>query len=493
MTLSDDQQQSVAPSRRHGSDRDDELAWMPGWRLRELFAARKLSPLEYARFLLNRIDRNRNLGAFITVDGDDLIDGAAAATKLNRPDLPLLHGLPVSVKDLIYTKGLRTTMGSRLLTDFVPNDDAVAVERVRRAGGIVFAKTNTPEFGKYLRTMNLIASEACNPWDTSCTAGGSSGGAAVAIAAGLGPLTVGGDGGGSIRLPAAFNGIFGLKPSLGRVPEGAGLYSSPTVAIGPMTRTVRDAATLLQVMAGFDGRDAFSMRTHPPDYLSELEAGVEGVRMAWSADFGWIMPDEPEVVAICHEAARSFSAMGAVYSEPAVRVENPMDPLEQVQEYSPAAVDKRLRELAPDFLDSFTWIAQQPPEKRELLTDYVANMGNYVDIEGFLNSISPKARACHVDRLSDLFDRVDLLMSPTIARRAFVREGGGPSQLQYTAYTLIFNQSGHCAATVPAGFYEGMPVGLQIIGRQGEEALVMRAARALERERPWAHHHPIVA
>lgn len=469
---------------------DDELAWIPAWRLREMFAARTLSPREYATFLLDRIERRKALGAFITVDGDYLLDRAKTATEARGPDLPLLHGLPVSVKDLIFTKGLRTTMGSRVFADYVPTVDSVASERLREAGGIVFAKTNTPEFGKYFRTMNLVAPEACNPWDTSRTSGGSSGGAAVATAAGLGPLSVGSDGGGSIRLPSAFNGVFGLKPSRGRVPDGAGFYQTPTAAIGPMTRTVRDAAMLLQVMAGYDARDPFAMGGPAPDYLGQLDSGVPGVRMAWSADFGRITPDEPEVVAICRESARSFRVMGAVYSEPSIRIENPIDAMEPGHEFSPAVVEKHMREIDPAYVDAFAWIARLPAEKRALLSDYVANMGKYMDMAGYLKTISQDVRARRIDRLSDLFHGIDLLLSPTIARRAFVRGGEEPSQFQYTAYTLIFNQSGYCAASVPAGFFKGMPVGLQIVGRPGEEALVLRAARALERERPWAQHRP---
>lgn len=480
----------LSASAASGCCADDELAWTPAWRLREMFRSRTLSPLEYASFLLDRIEKHKNLGAFITVDGDYLLDRAKAATEARGPDLPLLHGLPVSVKDLTFTKGLRTTMGSRIFADFVPDVDSVAVERVRRAGGIVYAKTNTPEFGKYFRTMNLVAPEACNPWDTARTSGGSSGGAAVATAAGLGPLAVGSDGGGSIRLPAAFNGVFGLKTSRGRVPDGAGFYQSPASVIGPMTRSVRDAAMLLQVMACVDGRDPFTMRAPPPDYLARLDNGVRGIRMAWSADFGRITPDEPDVIAICHEAARCFRKMGAVYTEPSIRIENPIDAMEPGHEYSPAVVDKRMREVVPDYVDDFAWIAKLPPEKRALLTDYVRESGKYTDMAGYLKTIPPEVRARKIDRLSDLFKQIDLLLSPTISRRAFVRGGEEPSQLQYTAYTMIFNQSGYCAASVPAGFSNGMPVGLQIVGRPGEEALVLRAARALERERPWAQQRP---
>jgi Asp-tRNA(Asn)/Glu-tRNA(Gln) amidotransferase A subunit family amidase len=472
---------------------DEELAWTPAWALRDMFAQRKISPLEYAQFLMGRIDRHRALGAFITVDGDFLIDQARLASEVPGSELPMLHGLPVSVKDLIYTKGLRTTLGSRLFEDNVPEQDAVAIERVRAAGGIVFAKTNTPEFGLASRTSNLIADEALNPWDTHRTSGGSSGGAAVATAAGLGALAVGTDGGGSIRLPSAFNGTFGLKTSRGRVPNGAGPYASPNSVIGPMTRDVRDAALLLQVMAGFDTRDPFAMKQPPADYLGELDKGVKGLRMAWSADFGRVPPDEPDVVPICHDAARTFRKLGAIYSEPAIRIENPMDPMENPHEYSAADVAKRLRAQVPDYVDSFAWIASQSPERQALLSDYVRNMGKHVNIAAYLATITPEVRQRAIDPLSQLFDRYDLLLSPTITRRAFAINGEEPSSLQYTAYTMIFNNSGYCAASIPAGFYKGMPVGLQIVGRPGDEALVLRAARALEKERPWSRFRPELA
>lgn len=469
---------------------DEKLAWMPAWKLRDLFIRRRLSPYEYAQFMLKRIEAHRDLGAFLTVDGDYLLAQARAAEERKDNEAPPLHGLPVSVKDLICTKGLRTTFGSKLFADYVPDQDSGAIERVRAAGAIIFAKTNTPEFGTASRTLNLLGPETRNPWDKSRTSGGSSGGAAAATAAGLGPLAVGTDGGGSIRLPSAFNGIFGLKTSRGLVANGCGPYASPNSAIGPMTRDVRDAAMLLQAMAGFDARDRFSLPQPAVDYLGPLENGVKGTRIAWSPDLGRVPADEPEVIPIIHEVARSFRKLGAIYSEPTIRIENPMDPMEKNHEFSAADVDKRMRALVPDYQDSFTYIAHLPPERKAMLSDYLRDMGKFVDIPAYLRTITPQVRARALDRLSELFARYDLLLCPTIARRAFVIGGDEPSSLQYTAYTMIFNNSGHCAASVPAGFYQGMPVGLQIIGRPGDEALVLRAARALEKERPWGRHYP---
>lgn len=472
------------------SDLNDELAWTPAWRLKEMFAGRQLSPLEYARFLLDRIEGHRDLGAFITVFPELLLKQAKAATERTGDDLPLLHGLPVSIKDTVFTRGQRTTLGSLLFTDHVPDVDSVASERVKQTGGIIFAKSNTPEFAMNRRSLNHVSREAVNPWDTTRTSGGSSGGAGVATAAGLGPLAVGTDGGGSIRLPSAFNGVFGLCPSRGRVPNGAGFFSAPNSIIGPITRDVRDAALLLQAIACVDTRDPFSMTTQPPDYLAGLERGIKGVRVAWSPDLGRVFPEEPEIVPICHEAAKAFRSLGTVYSEPSIRIEDTHDAFEPNPEYSRQQVNDRVLAVDPDYVDPFTWISKLPSEEYAKLAIYVRDRSVHPNQLDYALSVPPSVRYRERDRLDDLFQRIDLLLCPTITRRAFVLGEENVTPWQYVAYTHIVNVSGYCAASVPAGFYKGMPVGLQIIGRPGEEALVLRAAHAFERERPWQQHRP---
>jgi aspartyl-tRNA(Asn)/glutamyl-tRNA(Gln) amidotransferase subunit A len=260
--------------------------------------------------------------------------------------------------------------------------------------------------------------------------------------------------------------------------------------IGPITRDVRDAALLLQAIACVDARDPFTMRTAPPNYLAELDKGVRGVRMAWSPDFGRIFPEEEEIVPICHEAARSFRALGATYSEPSIRLEDPHDPLEPNPEYSRAQVAARVRAIKPDYIDPISWSMKLPREQYEQLSIYIRDRSDRPNELDYAMSIPPSVRYRKRDRLQDLFQRIDLLMSPVITRRAFVCGRETITPWQYTAYTHIMNVSGYCAASVPAGFYKGMPVGLQIMGRPGEEALVLRAARAFERERPWAQHRP---
>jgi Asp-tRNA(Asn)/Glu-tRNA(Gln) amidotransferase A subunit family amidase len=477
------------------SHADEELAWTPAWKLREMFLARKLSPLEFANFLLGRVERYAPLGAFITVFPDHLIDQATKATDAlvrGRGDLALLHGLPVSVKDSVFTKGQRTTLGSKLFEHFVPDADAVCIERVRAAGGIVFAKSNTPEFEMNRRSVNLVSNEALNPWDPhrTRTSGGSSGGAGVATAAGLGPLAVGTDGGGSIRIPSAFNGVFGLFPSPGRVPEGACIYRLPSSSIGPIARDVRDAAMLMQVMAGHDPRDKFSRNTPTCDYLGGLEAGVRGVRMGWSEDLGRVEPERRDVVEVCHRAAEVFRYLGAEYSEPSFRIEDPLDGLERDPEYSPAQLIAAFKKIDPDYQDSFMWSSKLPPEKFQQLSIYIRDRTDRPTYLEYTMSIKPAIRNRARTRMADLFSKIDLLLTPTIAMPAFVCGEGGHSPWQYIAYTYFVNSAGYCGASVPAGFVDGMPVGLQIIGRPDEEALVLRAARAFEQARPWAQHKP---
>jgi Asp-tRNA(Asn)/Glu-tRNA(Gln) amidotransferase A subunit family amidase len=378
---------------------DNALAWLPAWRLREMFTARELSPLEYAQFLLARVERHIDLGAFITIFPDHLLEQAKQATAQygrNEKHPPLL-GLPVSIKDTVFTKGQRTTLGSKLFEDHIPTEDSVVSEQVKKAGAIIFAKSNTPEFAMNRRSINLVAREAVNPWDTTRTSGGSSGGAAVATAAGLGPLAVGTDGGGSIRIPSAFNGVFGLLPSRGRVPDSGGHFRTSTSGTGPMTRDVHGPLT---------------MRIPPPDYLAGLEDGVRNVRIAWSGDLGRVEPDMPDTVTICHEAALIFRALGADYCEPSIRLEDPHDQLELDAEYSRPLVEQRFRVIMPDYQNPFTWAAKLPPQDYAKLAIYFRDRSDRPNELDYTMSIRPAVRHRPKTRLSELFNRIDLLLTP---------------------------------------------------------------------------------
>ena len=295
---------------------DSEMAFTPATEVRRMIAAKEISAVELAEFFFQRIeDLNPQLSAYLTVCPEQaLADARAADEAVQRGDeLGALHGVPISVKDLELTKGVRTTMGSAIFRDRVPEIDSIVVERVKAAGGIILGKTNTPEFGQSGTTENLVSEPCRNPWNTDYTPGGSSGGAAAALIAGLCTLATGSDGGGSIRIPSSFSGVTGIKPSHGRVPRYGG-YGGPAVnhfsQSGPMSRTVRDTAMLLQVLAGPDSRDPNTMTDAPPDYMAELEGGVEGWRVAWSDDLGYAAVD-PEVVQITRGAAQVFQELGS--------------------------------------------------------------------------------------------------------------------------------------------------------------------------------------
>ncbi|MBI4199700.1 MAG: amidase [Chloroflexi bacterium] len=471
---------------------EQDLMFAPAWQLRDLVAARQLSPVEVTELFLRRVEAlNPRLNAYLTVAADQAIRAArqAEAAVSAGKRLGPLHGIPISIKDLTFTKGIRTTRGSLLFQDDVPLQDDVAVLRIRRAGAIILGKTNTPEFGYSGTTENLLGDDCRNPWDPACTAGGSSGGAGAALAAGLCPLAQGSDGGGSIRIPSAMCGVYGLKPSQGRVPRpyqppgGWGPFSQN----GPMARTVADAALLLQVMAGPHPSDPTSMAQRPPNFVASLKAVVRGLRFGWSPDLG-SAPVDPEVRQRAEQAALVFAELGASVEE------------------APLALDtERVREVFET-----VW-----------LSDYAANYGELATTRG--DEMTPALRESilrargwsaaklatalrelewHRARVRAVFQHLDVLLTPTLATTAFPvgrrprAIGGQPVDPAwgFTPFTYPINMAGNPAASIPCGFSsQGLPIGLHIIGRRGDETTVLRASAAFEQARPWAHLHPPVS
>ena len=307
---------------------DQELAYAPVSHLRKLIDDRSISVPELTEMFLRRIEtHNPKLNAYLTVTGDLAMRSANEA----QEDLAqgrhrgILHGIPISIKDLEFTKDVTSTMGSLVYREHVPGEDSVAVERVKEAGAIILGKTNTPEFGMSGTTENRLGDHCRNPWNLERTAGGSSGGAGAALAAGLCAVATGSDGGGSIRIPCSFTGTFGIKPTQGRVPRygGVGRPSFNTHSqSGPMTRTVLESAQLLQILAGHDSRDPGCMRVKPPDFVGGLNDGVRGLKIAWSPDFGYAPVDE-EVLSAASKAARVFEELGCIVEEPGLVLDDP--------------------------------------------------------------------------------------------------------------------------------------------------------------------------
>jgi len=467
---------------------DTDLFYTPVWQLRELLDTRRVSSTELTETFLRRIERlNPKLNAYLTVTGEEALAAAKAADEKigqGRENGPLL-GIPISLKDLEATKGIRSTMGSLAYQDAIPEMDSVVAERVKASGAVLLGKTNTPEFGLQGTTENRLGDPCRNPWNTERTAGGSSGGAGAAVAAGMCPFATGTDGGGSIRNPSSFNGIFGIKPTLGRVPRAGGLgrpAPNLTSQSGPMARNVRDAAILLKVLAGHDSRDPGSMRDSVPDFLAGLDNSVRGLRLAWSTGMGFAAID-PEVASITSTAARVFEELGCTVDDPAFALDNPI----------PAF-------LTIFYTGNYTVYGHLMEECPEKLSDNA----RFCFEHGSQATAADYARAIRaVDemkaKIDDLMDTYDLLLTPTMAVPPFpigqppdrIDGKDVPPRSSYSPMTRPFNLSGQPAASVPCGFSsEGLPIGLHIIGKRGDEATVLRASAAFEQARPWEHLRP---
>ncbi len=463
----------------------DTLAYLSAIDLADLIRRKQVSPVEVVEAVLGRIEwLNPRLNAYCTVTADAAMTAARAAEAavLRGDPLGPLCGVPFSVKDLVITRGVRTAFGSRIYAQHIPDEDAPVVERLRAAGAIMVGKTTTPEFGWKGATDSPLTGVSRNPWDPTKTPGGSSGGAAAAVAIGLAPLAVGTDGGGSIRIPASFCGVFGLKPTCGLVP----VYPAPNTGtlshVGPMTRSVRDAALMLQVMAGPDDRDPVSFPATGIDFTGGLDAGIRGLRVAWSPTFGYAKV-APEVRALAETAAKRFQDFGCQVEE-VERIFADPDPIWAPLFY--AGVAARLEPFLAEWRDRID------PGLLEVVEE-----GNR--LSGVELTKASFARAAFYQEVRQFFQRYDLLLSPTLAVPPFAAGMERPpdypagSRLSWVAFTYPFNLTGHPAATVPCGFTaDSLPIGLQIVGRRLQDGLVLRASAAFEAALPWAGRRPVV-
>ena len=470
-----------------GTMNDSDLCWMPASDLATAIAKKKVSPVEVVDAIFSRIDTLKELNAYVTLDGERARQTAKAAERAvmrRGARLGPLHGVPFSVKDLIITKGVRTTFGTPLYRDNVPTEDAPSVERLKTAGAIMLGKTNTPTLGWVGVTDNLLFGVTRNPWSLTHTPGGSSGGAAAAVAAGLAPLAIGTDGGGSIRKPAAWCGIFGLKASWGRIPVYPSSAAWSLSHAGPMTRTVKDAALMMNVCAGPDERDQYSLPPVGVDYVRALKGNLKGLRVAWSDTLGIAPAVDPEVRETTAKAARAFRELGC-------RVEsvNPTwpSPYDCWRTIFLGGIGARLApyldrrdQIDPGLLPIVEEATKLPPTKY---------------VQAWFDRLAwwQHARA--------FFERYDLLLTPTVAcpplriGEFYPAEIGGipVGREAASVFTFIFNMTGQPAATVPCGFTKaGLPVGLQIIGRRFDDVTVLRASAAFETARPWAQRRPAV-
>ena len=470
---------------------NDALCFTPATKLASMIRRREISPLDLTRAVLDRIERvNPPLNAYCTVAAEAALAAARGATRalVRRAALGPLHGIPVSIKDNTPTRGLRTTYGSKIFEHHVPDEDALVVERLKAAGAIVVGKTNTPEFAAGANTFNAVFGATRNPWDRRLTCGGSTGGGAVALATGLGPLAQGSDLGGSLRIPAAFCGVVGLRPSPGLVPT----YPVPVAwdsysVTGPMARTVGDLALMLSVIAGPDPRAPLS---YPVDGRAFIAATrrptLRGARIAWSPDLG-VTPVDEEIVRVTRDATRVFQRLGA-----------------QVDDAHPDFTDLLDIVLTSRGLNMVARHADKLPKWRDVMQEsLVRNIEFGLTLRASDVARAERARTALAERVRRFQERYDFIVTPTTAIPPFPVEvpfpraiNGVPmaNYIQWVLLTYAFTVVGLPAISVPCGFTRaGLPVGLQIAGRWRDEAGVLRAAAAFEAAAPWADHRPPTA
>ncbi|HEY1935990.1 MAG TPA: amidase [Acetobacteraceae bacterium] len=469
-----------------------DLAFTSATELAARIRARALSPVELMRATLDRIERSQPvLNAFITVAADQAMHAARAAEAaiLCGDAIGPLHGLPFAVKDLIPTAGIRTTWGSLIFRDHVPDTDATAVARLKAAGAIVVGKTTTPEFGQQCLTQSPLFGRTRNAWRADRSSGGSSGGSAVAVAAGLVPLAVATDGGGSTRIPAACNGVAGFKQGLGVVPQEYAQDGFGNISyITPMTRTVADTALMLDAMAGPELRDPLTTARPQPDFSAAVRRGgdLAGLRIGWRARLGNAAVASA-VVSACEAALEALAELGATVQDHDAPFENP-EAVWFVNNgaYRMAQFGHHLREhraiMDPTFVRQMDRVANY--SAAELYAAIFQRTRLYRQVQAW-------------------FDTCDIVAMPTLSRTAVPidQDFFGPIEIDnqsvenirasWYPYTMPFNLTGNPAISLPCGFDSaGMPLAIQLVARPGEDAALLRVAALLEQARPWAATRP---
>jgi aspartyl-tRNA(Asn)/glutamyl-tRNA(Gln) amidotransferase subunit A len=459
---------------------DTDLHSLSVDQLNAAFRAKQLSPVEVTEAALARIDSyNDAVNAFVVVDREAAMASAKSAEARWQSGEPLspIDGVPTTLKDTMLAKGWPTLRGSKTTDPDGPWDtDAPPVARLREAGAVFLGKTTTPEFGWKGITDSALSGVTRNPWNTSRTTGGSSGGAVAATALGMGVLHTGTDAGGSVRIPASFTGVFSIKPTYGRVPAWPASPFGTLSHTGPITRTVRDAAVMLNVMSGPDIRDWTALPPDNRNHLDDIEDGVKGLKIAYSPTLGHVKFVHPEIADRVDAAAKAFEELGAV-----------------VEQVDPDLADAESVFQIHWFASAAAAAKAVPVEKHFLLDRglrEIMDRGRRVAAADYIDAASQRAGIG--ERMQAFFQDYDLLLTPGQPLPAFAAgiefpEGYGFTRWhQWTPFTYPFNLTQQPAAAVPCGFTaNGLPAGLQLVGPLFQDALVLRAARAYESLHPF--------
>ena len=465
----------------------NDLCRLSATELVRLMRSKEVSAREVTAAHLARIEAvNPVLNAVVTLHADEAMAAAQRADEAHaRGDaLGLLHGLPVAHKDLFLTLGMRTTFGSPIFQRFIPDQDSIVVERQRRAGAITLGKTNTPEFGAGSQTFNTVFGATRNPYDPSKTCGGSSGGAAVALATGMVALADGSDLGGSLRNPASFCNVVGLRPSIGRVPQWPSQDAWGTLAVsGPMARTVEDVALFLRVIAGPDARDPISLAESGDVFGGPLQRHFAGTRVAWSADLGGL-PVEPAVAAVLESRRGVFTEMGCDVDETSPDLSGADEVFQTLRGVSMAS------SLGP-------LIDQHPASFKETV---VWNVRLGRALTGTQVAAAVLKRSQIFDRMHDFMEKYEFLIAPVSQVAPFAIEQEYPTEingvkmetyLDWMRSCSAITVTGHPAISVPCGFTpDGLPVGVQIVGRYRDERGLLQFAHAFEQRTQVGERKP---
>lgn len=457
----------------------DRLFELDAWQIADHVRGGDVSAKEVLEAFAERIEAyNEELNAIVFLDLDRArTDAAAIDERVARGEDPgPLAGLPLGIKDLEDVAGMPTTYGSVPYKDNVPRSDGIQTARLRRAGAVIVGKTAAPEFGAEASTRTILFGTTRNPWHLERTPGGSSGGSAAAVAAAILPIASGSDGGGSIRIPASYSGLAGMKGTFGRIPKG-GVDASFTTSYGCMARSIRDTARYWDCVVGTHERDALSL-PHPGfSYEARLDEALPAVKATWSDDLGYHQC-RADVLAMTKAAAHNLVNAAGI-----------------------DLVDRRveLKDMSAGwgFLNMpGTWLEVKDfwPEREHDFTP-VIRAGVHAQDRFNIDELSRAMdrRQENNKRLAEIFDDVDIIFTPTTGTTAFRAEGPMPTEIDgrpikpmHSIYTYPFNVSGHPACNVPCGFdADGLPVGLQIVGRRHDDLLVLQLARAFERAHPW--------
>jgi amidase len=464
-----------------------EIAFLPATRQAELVRTKELSPVELVETYLQRIEKlDPEINSFVTVIPEQALEAARRAERdvAEGGELPPFHGVPTAIKDLTPTAGIRTTFSSRAFADHVPKVDAGVVRRMKEAGFILVGKTNAPEFGSVPVTESVLNGACRNPWDTSVTPGGSSGGAAAAIAAGLLPVAQGSDGGGSIRIPASCCGLFGIKPARGRVSLAPhfGYQWAGFVTDGPIARTVADGAALLDVMSGYETGDPFWAAEPERPFADEVDRSPGRLRIAATTSSPTGIAPDDDVSAAVRDAAELLASLG-----------------HDVEEAAPDWAD-------PELAAHVVKIAQTNPVYFGVTDPSLLEPLNAAWLEAalatpsteYLRSIIAIHALCR--RIVAFWDTYDIVLTPTLGIApppvGWMFEEDDPwDQLRRSAlivpFTSVFNATGQPAVSIPLFRNDaGIPIGVQLAGRPADEATLIRLAAQLEQARPWADDRP---